>query len=184
MKKKILFLLLLVGSLVACSDEQVKKPIAPPVRKEPVDVESYFRNSDSMDSDDDEDDDGAYYDEEDEPIVKVQKKAEFPGGREALREYLRGTLIYPSQAAEAGIQGTVMVQFIVRRDGSLDNVEVLRSVDPILDAEAVRVVKSMPNWTPAQLNGRDVSSIFRLPFLFKLPAAESNTKGTNPTPAE
>ena len=184
MKKKILLILLLVVPFIAGYAANIKgrsrssmtesvnvqpkkaKPIKPVNRADTV----------ASVAQDEEDDD--------KPVVKVQKKAEFPGGREALREYLRGTLIYPSQAAEAGIQGTVMVQFIVRRDGSLDNVEVLRSVDPILDAEAVRVVKSMPNWTPAQLNGRDVSSIFRLPFLFKLPAAESNTKGTNPTPAE
>ena len=168
MKKKILFLLLLVGSLVACSDEQVKKPIAPPVRKEPVDVESYFRNSDSMDSDDDEDDDGAYYDEEDEPIVKVQKKAEFPGGMNELMEYIRENLIYPEAAAEAGIEGTVLVSFIVRRDGSIDEVRVTRGVDPALDAEAVRVVKNMPEWIPARNNGRYVSSYFGLPVIFRL----------------
>ncbi|MBR4713735.1 MAG: energy transducer TonB [Paludibacteraceae bacterium] len=168
MKKKILFLLLLVGSLVACSDEQVKKPIAPPVRKEPVDVESYFRNSDSMDSDDDEDDDGAYYDEEDEPIVKVQKKAEFPGGKDELMEYIRENLIYPEAAAEAGIEGTVFVSFIVRRDGTLENIRVMRSSDPLLDDAAIWLVKNMPEWIPARNNGRYVSSYFSLPVTFRL----------------
>ncbi|MBO7506931.1 MAG: energy transducer TonB [Paludibacteraceae bacterium] len=165
MKKKLLLLLLMAGPFVAGMAAEEKVEVA--ADKAPI---KEFK-------------DGKYEGGE-VPVFKVEKKAEFPGGNKKLMEYLRDNLVYPKEAQEKSIEGRVLVSFVVKKDGSIGDVTVERSVDPILDAEAVRVVKSMPNWTPAQLNGRDVSSIFRLPFLFKLPAAESNTKGTNPAPAE
>ena len=164
MKKNLLLLLFMAGPFVAGSAAEEKVMIA-------SDKVAIKELKDTLSK-------------EELPLVKVEKKAHFPGGNKKLMEYLRDNLVYPKEAQEKSIEGRVLVSFVVKKDGSIGDVTVERSVDPILDAEAVRVVKSMPNWTPAQLNGRDVSSIFRLPFLFKLPAAESNTKGTNPAPAE
>ena len=90
----------------------------------------------------------------------------FPGGDEALYAYLRSHLVYPRTAIEAGIEGTVVVEFVVERDGSLSNVVVKRKVAPSLDEEAVRVVKSLPAWTPGKQKGKAVRSIFRIPIVF------------------
>lgn len=113
---------------------------------------------------------------EEVPVYKVEKKAQFPGGTKKLIEYLRNNLKYPEASIDVGVEGTVLVSFVVRKDGSIDDVKAVRSVDPLLDEEAIRVVKSMPKWVPAQLNGKDVSSQFRLPIAFKLniPANPAN----------
>lgn len=103
-----------------------------------------------------------------EIYVKVEKKAEFTGGKVALIDFLRKNVSYPVEAMSNGIQGTVIVAFIVNKDGSIGDVEVVRSIDPLLDAEAVRVVKAMPNWAPARNQDKPVRSKFRLPISFKL----------------
>ena len=112
----------------------------------------------------------AQTEESDDEIYKyVEKKAQFPGGMDKLMEYLRSNVIYPQKALESGIQGRVYVTFVVRKDGSIDDPKVSRSVDPILDAEALRVVREMPDgWKPATVNGKDVSSYFTLPLIFSL----------------
>ncbi len=106
--------------------------------------------------------------EVDEIFEIVEEEAEFPGGMEALMNFLRKNTKYPPMAQEAGIQGRVYVQFVVRKDGKIDDVQVIRKVNPALDKEAVRVVKSMPNWQPGKQRGKAVSSRFRLPVVFKL----------------
>ena len=75
---------------------------------------------------------------------------------------------YPVVAQENGVQGRVTVQFVVEKDGSISDVHVLRGVDPSLDKEAVRVVKSMPRWTPGKQNGITVRVNYRVPVLFRL----------------
>lgn len=106
---------------------------------------------------------------EDEVIhVRVEKRASFPGGPSEMNKYLSRAIRYPEDASDNGIQGRVIVSFVVNRDGSIVNVEVLRGVHPSLDAEAMRVVKAMPKWTPASQQGKTVRSKFTLPINFKL----------------
>ena len=108
--------------------------------------------------------------EEEEVIfVVVEKMPEFPGGQQALFKYLSENVKYPVIAQENGIQGRVICQFVVNRDGSIVDVEVVRSGgDPSLDKEAVRVIKSMPKWKPGQQRGKPVRVKYTVPVNFKL----------------
>lgn len=94
--------------------------------------------------------------------------AEFEGGQAALMRYLGSHIKYPSVALENGVQGTVLVQFTVKADGSVAGVSVKKSVDPFLDREAVRVVKSLPRFKPAKLGSKPVDSSFVVPVAFRL----------------
>ena len=98
----------------------------------------------------------------------VDQMPEFPGGNAALVEYLSTNVEYPAVALENGVQGRVMVSFVVERDGSLSDVRVLRSVDPLLDKEALRVVRSMPKWTPGMMDGSPVRVKYTIPITFRL----------------
>lgn len=98
----------------------------------------------------------------------VDQQPSFPGGTNALNTFIASNLKYPIAAAENGIQGRVIVKFIVEKDGSISNVEVDRSVDPYLDNEAMRVVKAMPKWIPGQINGKAVKVECSHPFVFRL----------------
>lgn len=93
---------------------------------------------------------------------------QFPGGKTELGRFLSNNLRYPTIAAENGIQGRVIVKFIVTKDGSIKNAEVVRSLDPSCDKEALRVVNSMPKWIPGMQNGNKVAVYFNLPILFRL----------------
>lgn len=95
----------------------------------------------------------------------VEQQPSFNGN---LNQYLSDNIKYPVVAQENGVQGRVIVQFVVERDGSITDVKVVRSVDPSLDKEAVRVVKSMPRWSPGKQNGQAVRVRFTLPVLFRL----------------
>lgn len=106
--------------------------------------------------------------EEEEIFMRVEKAPSFPGGQKAMMEYLMKNVKYPASCQEAGIQGRVIVSFVVNKDGSIVNVEVIRGVHEKLDAEAVRVVKSMPTWSPGEQQGRKVRSKFQLPVFFRL----------------
>ncbi len=108
--------------------------------------------------------------EDDEPInfYVVEKKPEFPGGEAALYKFLAEHTKYPEAAKENGVTGTVWVQFVIDKDGKVTNVKVVRSVDPYLDKEAVRVVKSMPKWKPASQRGKPVRVLFQVPIKFEL----------------
>lgn len=108
------------------------------------------------------------HEEENKIFDTVEEQASFPGGFSALQGWLRNNLKYPVVAAENGIEGRVIVRFVVSKTGAISNIEVVRSVDPALDKEAVRVVGSMPNWTPGKQNGMAVNSRFTLPVTFKL----------------
>lgn len=108
-------------------------------------------------------------DPEENVVFKVvENMPEFPGGVTELMKYLNNNVKYPIIAQENGIQGRVVVQFTVRRDGSIDDIEVVRSADPNLDKEAVRVIKSMPNWKPGEQRGKKVNCKFTVPVVFKL----------------
>jgi protein TonB len=111
-------------------------------------------------------------------VVQEEKKPEifshvevppsFPGGEKELMKWLTENINYPVIAAEQGIQGRVILRFVVGPDGSVGNVEVQRSLDPSCDKEAVRVVKKMPRWIPGKQNGNAVYVYYTLPVLFKL----------------
>ena len=106
--------------------------------------------------------------EETKIFTVVEQMPMYPGGDAALMGYLRDNIHYPTVAAENGVQGRVTVGFVVERDGSITDVKVLRSVDPSLDREAMRVVKSMPRWTPGKQNGSAVRVKFQVPVTFRL----------------
>ena len=98
----------------------------------------------------------------------VEVMPQFPGGQTAMLKYIMENIKYPKQIMEEGIQGRVTVSFIVEKDGRVSNVRLLRSVQSALDKEAVRVVKSMPKWSPGKHNGKPVRVRFNLPVMFKL----------------
>ena len=106
--------------------------------------------------------------EENKVFDVVEEQPSFPGGQGALMQWLRDNIKYPVIAAENGIEGRVIVQFVVSKSGSISNVAVVRGVDPSLDKEAVRVVSNMPNWTPGKQNGTTVNVRYTLPVTFKL----------------
>ncbi len=108
--------------------------------------------------------------EEEQPmnIAMVEQKPEFNGGEAAMYKWLSENIVYPSAASEEGVQGRVVVEFVVGKDGSITNVRVLRPRHPALDKEAVRVVKAMPKWIPGRNNGQPVKVTYTLPVTFKL----------------
>ena len=106
--------------------------------------------------------------EETKIFTVVEQMPMFPGGDGALMGYLRDNIHYPTVAAENGVQGRVVVGFVVERDGSITDVNILRGVDPSLDREAMRVVKSMPKWTPGKQNGSAVRVKYQVPVSFRL----------------
>lgn len=106
--------------------------------------------------------------EETKVFDMVEQMPSFPGGEAALMEWLNKHIHYPAIAQENGVEGRVIVQFVVGRDGSISDVTVARSVDPSLDTEAKRVVRSMPKWIPGKQNGKSVNCKFTLPVTFRL----------------
>lgn len=114
--------------------------------------------------------------EEPAPLVLQQAKAyttveympEFPGGMEGILGYIAKNIKYPEEAQKKGIKGRVVAQFIVNTDGHLSDFKVLRGVDPQLDAEALRVIQSMPKWTPGKHEGKIVPVYYTLPVIFEL----------------
>lgn len=98
----------------------------------------------------------------------VEVMPQFPGGQIAMLKYIMENIKYPEQAMKEGIQGRVAVRFIVEKDGSISDVKPILSVHPLLNKEAVRVVESMPKWTPGKQNGKPVRVRYNLPVMFKL----------------
>ena len=99
---------------------------------------------------------------------EVEVMPEFPGGMQAMIEFIQTNIKYPKDATKQEVGGRVMVMFVVETDGSLSNVRVARKVFPSLDAEAVRVVKSMPKWKPGKEKGRLVRVNFTMPIVFSV----------------
>ena len=104
----------------------------------------------------------------DVPFHIVEKMPSFPGGESALNQYLNKNIKYPPIALENGVSGRVICQFVVNRDGSIVDIEVVRSVDKSLDNEAIRVIKSMPKWTPGEQRGKPVRVKYTLPVNFRI----------------
>ena len=98
----------------------------------------------------------------------VEEMPEFPGGVDAMMEYLQKELRYPESAKEKGIQGRVTVQFIIDKEGNVTNSKVTRSVDKDMDAEAIRLVKAMPKWKPGMQKGKAVAVKYTVPVVFRL----------------
>lgn len=105
---------------------------------------------------------------EEEIFTFVEEYPEFPGGDKALREYILNNIKYPEVARTSGITGTVYVQFVVEKNGSISDVKVVRGIGGGCDEEAVRVVKSMPKWKPGKQRGVPVRVYFTLPIELKL----------------
>jgi len=137
--KQYFFIALLLCSISLCAQETQPQPIA----------------ADSV---------------EDEVIfIPVDPMPEFPGGQKALFDYLRFNTHYPKQAYRKGIQGRVVCQFVVKKDGKISKVEVVRSSgDKSLDREAVRVIRSMPKWKPGMYQGKPVNVKYSVPVTFRL----------------
>jgi protein TonB len=105
---------------------------------------------------------------EEEIFQVVENQPEFPGGMAELMKYLQKNIKYPSICQEQGIQGRVIVQFVVNSDGSIVDPQVIKPVNPYLDKEALRVVSTMPKWKPGEQRGKKVRVRFTLPVTFRL----------------
>ncbi|MBR6601007.1 MAG: energy transducer TonB [Bacteroidaceae bacterium] len=104
----------------------------------------------------------------DEIFQVVENMPEYPGGMSELMKYLQKEIKYPKEAQEQGKQGRVIVEFVVEKNGSITEAKVMKPVDPLLDAEALRVVSAMPNWNPGKQRGKEVRTRFTLPVTFRL----------------
>lgn len=113
------------------------------------------------------DGEGEVYADE-EIFAVVEEMPSFPGGDAALMSYISKNIKYPSIATENGIQGRVICTFVINRDGKVTNAEVIRSVDPSLDKEALRVINNMPAWKPGKQRGKPVRVKYTLPIVFRL----------------
>ena len=100
-------------------------------------------------------------------VVEIQP--EFPGGMAELMKYLQKNIRYPKVCKEQGLQGRVIVQFVVNTDSTISDVKVVKPVNPHFDQEALRVVKAMPKWKPGTQHGKPVRVRFTLPVTFRLP---------------
>lgn len=105
---------------------------------------------------------------EEKPYDVVEQMPTFPGGNEALMKFIGDNLKYPAISQENGVQGRVICKFVVSATGVIENVQVVRSLDPSCDKEAIRVIKSMPKWIPGKQNGKAVPVNYTVPILFKL----------------
>ena len=115
-----------------------------------------------------EDDEPKIQEDVNEVLDIVEQMPSFPGGQAALLRYLSSNVQYPTVAEENGVQGRVIVTFVVERDGSITDVRVAKSVDPSLDREAVRVARSMPRWQPGTQDGKPVRVKYTVPVTFRL----------------
>lgn len=104
----------------------------------------------------------------DHPFITVEDMPVFPGGESAMQKFVADNLKYPESAQKAGVQGRVTVRFIVGKTGDISDVRVIRGIDPECDAEAVRMIQSMPKWTPGKQNGIAVPVYFTLPIVYRL----------------
>ncbi|MCQ2300630.1 MAG: energy transducer TonB [Bacteroidales bacterium] len=105
---------------------------------------------------------------EEEVFLIVEQEAEFPGGLDALSKYLSANLTYPQEARDANVEGKVIVQFVIEKNGKVSNIKVLRDIGSGCGEEAVRVIKGMPRWKPGQQRGKPVRCQFTLPVNFQL----------------
>lgn len=109
-----------------------------------------------------------------------EEMPKFPGGDKALIEFLQKNVKYPVEAQKKGVEGRVVVSFVVEKDGSLTEIKTVKSVDPLLDEEAVRVVSAMPKWEPGKQKGKPVRVKYNVPISFKLTGSATKTDGQTP----
>lgn len=107
---------------------------------------------------------------QDEPMLQPEIAPEYPGGTVAMLSYIQQNLKYPEGAKEQEIQGRVIVQFTIEKDGTVSDVNVVKSVDPLVDAEVVRIVSDMPAWKPGMHEGKPVRVSYSIPIRFRLQA--------------
>ena len=168
--------------IIPITRQQEKKPPPPPPPKvveelnivkddEKIENEVEIENTEADENTQIEQVEVQPEEEEEEEIVNfyvIENKPEFPGGQAAMFKFIAEHTKYPEIAKENGITGKVFVQFVIDKDGSVTDVKVIRGVDPYLDKEAVRVVKSMPKWKPGSQRGKPVKVSFQLPINFTL----------------
>lgn len=118
---------------------------------------------------------------QEETFMVVEQMPEYPGGMSALMKYLGDHVKYPTEAQKAKEQGRVIVQFVVETDGSVSNIKVVRSVSPLLDAEAIRVMSMMPKWKPGMQRGEAVRVKFTVPVTFRLDAGQATDAAAHST---
>jgi protein TonB len=106
--------------------------------------------------------------QEEEIFVVVEESPEFPGGEEARKQFLRDNIVYPRIARDAGVEGKVIVGFVVEPDGRITNVKIIRGKVQSIDEEALRVTKMMPRWKPGKQRGKSVRVQFTMPITFLL----------------
>lgn len=100
--------------------------------------------------------------------AQPEKMAEFPGGEKAMYEFIAKNLVYPESAMENGVEGKVIVEFVITADGSVTNPKIVRKIDPDLEDAAIKVIMKMPKWKPALLSGKPVASTTRASVSFKM----------------
>lgn len=98
----------------------------------------------------------------------VEQMPAFPGGDKALLDYIKANIQYPESAIESALEGRVVVRFIVRKDGTLSNLKIVKSLQEDCDKEALRIVKKMPQWIPGKQRGKEVDVYYAIPVLFRL----------------
>ena len=104
----------------------------------------------------------------DKVLEKAEVMPEFPGGEQAMMDFVGKNVQYPKEAMEKEISGRVLVGFIVEKDGSVNEVKIVRGIGGGCDEEAVRVVKAMPKWKPGKQDGKTVRVSYTMPFFFKM----------------
>ncbi len=164
-----------VTELAIVDDDQVKAEDEIKTQEELQQTETAFGQTDFDKGTDDLNVVREYKDElvveekkEEKVFTAVEQMPQFPGGEAELMKYISSNIKYPTMAMENNIQGRVVVQFVVTKTGKIGEVKVVRSKDPDLDKEAVRVVKSLPNFIPGKMNGQAVNVWYTLPITFKL----------------
>lgn len=105
---------------------------------------------------------------EEPPFVNPEEMPSFPGGEVEMMKFIYSNIVYPSDAIANGIQGTVILRFVVSPTGEVTKIELLRSINPLLDNEAIRILSMMPSWRPGKQGGRPVPVYFTVPVTFKL----------------
>jgi TonB family protein len=114
----------------------------------------------------------------------VEEMPQFPGGESEMLRYVASQTKYPAEAQAKKVEGRVTIQFVINDDGSISDAQVVGSIDPSLDAEALRVVRSMPQWTPGKQRGQAVAVRYILPVTFKLPGQATAGRASSPAPAK
>lgn len=169
----------IISSGFSDEPEKVAEPTDTPYSIESSSVKSYdsegdsetlFQPSQEVSSEVTEEEDNG-----DGPYLAVGKMGEFPGGQMELMKFMQDNIKYPEAAFKKGIQGRVIVKFIITKNGKIESPKIVKGVDPELDAEAIRVVSSMPDWIPAENGGKPVASWFTIPVTFRLPDSKETT---------